>query len=254
MKFGPLKFRFTRRQSVQRIDPAKGATTRARRRRLLLVSAGAAVVILGAAGSDLLPMSPFRGWAETMLLPGHAGTSSSEAVPTREARLARARARMAAEKAASPAGLSPAASNVVVTAETVGPMLPPEAAAHDSSAGGAAATDSASIQAALDRGPAMVYSAGGRDPFRSLLLETPDSTLCDVDQARLVGVAWNDEQMVAMIEDHRGQTWSLREGDRVMSGRIVGITKGAAIIDTWLFGNAQRKVLQLIPKSEESKP
>jgi len=254
-------------------ESSKGSSpTHARGRLAVLlgIAVGAPALI---AAANFVPASPLNGFLDPVLGPVHdllwhpAGSTANAPADDggREARLARARARIAATSG-TPAGgaavtggaTDPVASGSDPTVLLVMPAVTVTPGPADSMMAAAGSADSAETPMAgaeaLDRGPEVTYASGGRDPFRSLLLADPDYSLLDLEDARLVGVAWNHEQMMAMIEDKRGRAWSLRDGDHVQNGRLVRVTTSAAVFDTWLFGNSERKVLELIPKEEESQP
>jgi hypothetical protein len=205
---------------------------------------GIALTVVAAAGAAYwIPGSPVREIIRSKL----AGRASSlEAAPT-----GRAVTRRAPAAAVTTAASTPGSSAAVAAPPAAVPVPDGAADAPDSSAMSASVP---APSAGLDRGPAVVYGAGGRDPFRSLLLEEPDYSLVNIEDARLVGVAWTDEQMVAMVEDRRGHTWSLRAGDRVQYGRVVSVSQYAAVFDVSFFGKSERRTLELIPKEEESQP
>jgi len=266
-----MKIPTLRRPSAPRQEDSPRRIPSGRLIVLLAVAVGAPTLI---AGANFIPQSPFYGQLNPVLAPvrdllWHPSESTVKALDNgeREARLARARERLAnppgapvvvaggpAVPASSPGGpvSEPAVAAMAIPTLKDTVVTVAEAAAESAPVDSAEVPMSAAV--ALDRGPDITYAGGGRDPFRSLLLATPDFSLLDLEAARLVGVAWNHQQMVAMIEDKRGRNWSLREGDHVQNGRLIRVSANGAVFDTWLFGNSERKVLELIPKEEESQP
>ncbi len=79
------------------------------------------------------------------------------------------------------------------------------------------------------REPYYYASLGRRDPFGSLVSGNFESDgevgLVDVGDMKLVGIAWDDIDRFAMVEDSRGFGHALREGDPVRSGRVLRIER-----------------------------
>jgi hypothetical protein len=91
-------------------------------------------------------------------------------------------------------------------------------------------------------------SFGMRDPFRSLVSGTfrPRLTeLVDLHTVQLVGVLWEDDEYVGIVQDAQGYGYALRPGDRVRSGTVVSITKETLVARMSLFGNTSRVTLRL---------
>ncbi len=79
------------------------------------------------------------------------------------------------------------------------------------------------------REPYYYASLGRRDPFASLVDGNFQSDgqvgLVDVGDVKLVGIAWDDIDRFAMVEDSRGFGHALRVGDPVRSGRVLRIER-----------------------------
>lgn len=79
------------------------------------------------------------------------------------------------------------------------------------------------------REPYYYASLGRRDPFASLVSGDFESDgevgLVDVGDMKLVGIAWDEIDRFAMIEDSRGFGHALREGDQVRSGKVLRIER-----------------------------
>ncbi len=79
------------------------------------------------------------------------------------------------------------------------------------------------------RKPYYYASLGRRDPFASLVSGDFESAgevgLVDVGDMKLVGIAWDEIDRFAMVEDSRGFGRALREGDPVRSGRVLRIER-----------------------------
>jgi hypothetical protein len=79
------------------------------------------------------------------------------------------------------------------------------------------------------RQPYYYASLGRRDPFASLVSGDFESDgevgLVDVGDMKLVGIAWDEIDRFAMVEDSRGFGHALREGDQVRSGKVLRIER-----------------------------
>ncbi len=79
------------------------------------------------------------------------------------------------------------------------------------------------------REPYYYASLGRRDPFASLVdgqfLAEGNAGLVDVGNIKLVGIAWDDINRFAMVEDGRGFGYVLREGDAIRNGKVLKIDR-----------------------------
>ena len=91
-------------------------------------------------------------------------------------------------------------------------------------------------------------SFGTRDPFLSLVGGTfrPGLTdLVDLHTVQLVGVMWEDQEHIGIVQDAQGYGYGLRPGDRVRNGTVVSITKDTLVARLNLFGHTSRVTLRL---------
>lgn len=83
-------------------------------------------------------------------------------------------------------------------------------------------------------------SFGRRDPFGSLIkgrfASTGEGDLLDVGELMLVGVVWGDEDKFAVVQDKRDHSHVLREGDRVVNGRVISISENSLTVQHYFFG------------------
>ena len=95
----------------------------------------------------------------------------------------------------------------------------------------------------------------GRDPF--LALVTADnqngsaSSTVDPDGMRFVGIIWGSRGIRALVEDSLRRGYVLREGDRVLYGRVTSISRDRIVIDQVIHGEFKRVSLRLEPYSRE---
>jgi hypothetical protein len=100
------------------------------------------------------------------------------------------------------------------------------------------------------------YSAyDGRDPFLALVTtqkqDVATSEVVDPDGLRFVGIIWGPNGICAVVEDRQRRGVVLREGDRVLYGRVASITREAVIIDQVIHGEFKRITLHLEPLGKE---
>jgi hypothetical protein len=91
-------------------------------------------------------------------------------------------------------------------------------------------------------------SFGTRDPFRSLVdgvFEAKLQDLVDVHTVTLVGVLYEEDEYVAMLQDSGGFGYNLRPGDRVRNGTVVSVGKDALVARLNVFGQTTRVTLRL---------
>ena len=86
-----------------------------------------------------------------------------------------------------------------------------------------------------------IYSAyGRRDPFGSLVkgkyAKSENGELLDVGELTLVGTMWGDEDKFAVVQDKRDRSHVLREGDKVVNGRVIEITQKTLTVQHYFFG------------------
>lgn len=100
------------------------------------------------------------------------------------------------------------------------------------------------------------YSAfDGRDPFLALITTTDQSSatgaMIDPDGLRFVGIIWGSNGICALVEDRERRGYVVREGDRVLYGRVSSISRDAIVIDQVIHGEFKRLTLRLEPTRME---
>ncbi len=100
------------------------------------------------------------------------------------------------------------------------------------------------------------YSAlGKKDPFYAMVTakeqKAASSELLDPDRLRLVGVIWAKQGIGALVEDGRGRGYCLHEGDRVLFGRVVSVTRDKCVIHQVIYGEFKTVELHLTTQREE---
>lgn len=81
---------------------------------------------------------------------------------------------------------------------------------------------------------------GRRDPFGSLIkgkfASTGEGDLLDIGGLALVGVVWGDDDKFGVVQDKREHSHVLREGDRVVNGRVISISRNSLTVQHYFFG------------------
>ena len=91
-------------------------------------------------------------------------------------------------------------------------------------------------------------SFGMRDPFRALVggdFEPQQQELVDLHMVNLVGMLWEDEEYIAIVQDVKGYGYALRPGDPVRNGVVVSVTRHELIGRLSVFGMVDRVSLRL---------
>jgi hypothetical protein len=101
--------------------------------------------------------------------------------------------------------------------------------------------------------PFVYNSEGRRDPFRALIVDEKkegeiETDLLRLEGASLAGVVWSDGTYLAIVRDADGQSFFLREGDPIFTGKLVTVTETQATFETSDFGDYQRVTLKVVPK------
>jgi hypothetical protein len=153
-----------------------------------------------------------------------------------------------AAKPGAPSAGTPAPS---ATAAKPGAPNPPTAAA---AAGG---TVAATGIPHLDRTYAYQYNAlGRRDPFQSLIsgdfvgVDVGGNAPPDMGSLKIVGVVWGDTDRFALAEDARGNSYVLREGDKLMNGFVETVRRDAVVVQSVVDDETQSVTLPLQRKGE----
>jgi hypothetical protein len=97
-------------------------------------------------------------------------------------------------------------------------------------------------------------SFGMRDPFRSLVggdFEPAEQELVDLHTVQLVGMLWEDEEYVAIVQDAQGFGYALSPGDPVRNGVVVSVTRHELVGRLNVFGMVDRVNLRLQRERDE---
>lgn len=91
-----------------------------------------------------------------------------------------------------------------------------------------------------------------RDPFYSLVKAESEkpSKLLDVSKAKMVGAVWGESGIIALLEDERGRSYALREGDRVLNGRVSKVTPTSINFVLTIFGMTRQVTLEIAEEGE----
>jgi len=99
------------------------------------------------------------------------------------------------------------------------------------------------------REPYIYTSLGRRDPFGSLLsgefVGDGEPGLVDVGNLKLVGIAWDQADRFAMVEDPRGFGYVLRKGDPVRSGKVLRINRTSVTFLQSMGGESNTITIEL---------
>jgi len=67
-----------------------------------------------------------------------------------------------------------------------------------------------------------------------------------------VGIVWGADDKFALVEDPRGNSLVLRQGDKVMNGTVEGLRRDALIIKLTTEGSTELVEIPLTRKGEEN--
>ena len=97
-------------------------------------------------------------------------------------------------------------------------------------------------------------SYGRRDPFIPVEQGASDNGI-DIDQMKVVGIIWQSEQPMAVLEHNReaGVSFTVKEGDPVHNGRVARISREAVTFDISEYGISRSYSLKLVSSKEGSK-
>ena len=88
-----------------------------------------------------------------------------------------------------------------------------------------------------------------RDPFGSLVSGSFASTnagdLLDIGELTLVGVVWGADDKFAVVQDQRSHVHVLREGDRVVNGKIIKVTRTSLTAQHYFFGETANVTIKI---------
>jgi len=91
-------------------------------------------------------------------------------------------------------------------------------------------------------------SYGMRDPFRALVggdFQPELQELVDLHTVQLVGMLWEDDEYIAIVQDGQGFGYALRPGDPVRNGVVVSVTRRELVGRLSMFGMVDRVSLRL---------
>ena len=103
------------------------------------------------------------------------------------------------------------------------------------------------------------YNAlGRRDPFQSLIgggfvgADVGGDAPPDVGGLKVVGIVWGADDKFALVEDARGNSMVLRQGDKIMNGFVQGLKRDAMVVQLTTDGVSQTVTIPLTRKGENS--
>jgi hypothetical protein len=97
-------------------------------------------------------------------------------------------------------------------------------------------------------------SYGRRDPFIPVEQGASDNGI-DIDQMKVVGIIWESQQPMAVLEHNReaGVSFTVKEGDPVHNGRVARISREAVTFDISEYGISRSYSLKLVSSKEGAK-
>jgi hypothetical protein len=88
-----------------------------------------------------------------------------------------------------------------------------------------------------------------RDPFASLISgkfsASGGGELLDIGELTLVGVVWGDADRFAVVQDQRDRVHVLREGDRVVNGKVIEVDEWSLTVQHYFFGETANVTIYL---------
>ena len=88
-----------------------------------------------------------------------------------------------------------------------------------------------------------------RDPFASLITgrfaASGAGDLLDIGELSLVGVVWGDDDKFAVVQDQRERVHVLREGDRVVNGKVIQVDSSSLTVQHYFFGETANVTIYL---------
>jgi hypothetical protein len=88
-----------------------------------------------------------------------------------------------------------------------------------------------------------------RDPFGSLVsgsfARTMGGDLLDIGELTLVGVVWGTDDRFAVVQDRRDHVHVLREGDRVVNGKVIKVEKTSLTAQHYFFGETANVTIHM---------
>jgi hypothetical protein len=214
--------------------------------------AGAPASAKPAATSPAKPVSTAPARAAIPAAPTKSGPA---ATPTRPA--ARPNATAAKPPASAPAG-KPA--DAVSAAKTSLVVTRPATRGNANATGVAASGSGVAVpRAQLDEHVTYQYNTlGRRDPFQSLVEgdfvgeDVGGDAPPDVGGIKVVGIVWGSSDRFAMVEDPRGNSHVLREGDKVMNGYVQELKRDGMVVNLTVDGQSESVTIPLTRKGDNS--
>jgi hypothetical protein len=88
-----------------------------------------------------------------------------------------------------------------------------------------------------------------RDPFASLISgrfsASGGGDLLDIGELTLVGVVWGEADKFAVVQDQRDRVHVLREGDRVVNGKVIEVDEWSLTVQHYFFGETANVTIYL---------
>jgi hypothetical protein len=146
-----------------------------------------------------------------------------------------ARSKVAARAVAAAPSLKPAARPAPAARRWVSPMVPRE-----------------------ERVTYHYNALGRRDPFQSLVgggfvgMDVGGNAPPDVGGIKVVGIVWGVSDKFALVEDPRGNSLVLRQGDKVMNGVVEELRRDALVVKLDMDGLSQSVTIPVTRKGESN--
>jgi hypothetical protein len=103
------------------------------------------------------------------------------------------------------------------------------------------------------------YNAlGRRDPFQPMVgggfigQDVGGDAPPDVGGLKVVGIVWGADDKFALIEDPRGNSGVLRQGDKVMNGVVESLQRDAVVVKLTVDGQSETVTIPLTRKGDSN--
>jgi len=231
---------------TKRPDVSAASNAGTLRNLVVLIAAG---LVMGAAGTLVLRTA--GEWAA----PGSADAAPATAAPAASAPKTTPAAAKAPAAATSSTVTKTTWSGKSATTAKPSVVVTPVASAMKSkpAAKGAAVQPAAHLE---DRVTYQYNALGRRDPFQALVdggfvgNDVGGDAPVDVGAIKVVGVVWGTNDKFALVEDARGNSLVLRQGDKVMNGVVSDLKRDAVIVNLTVDGQSESVVIPLTRKGE----
>jgi hypothetical protein len=121
----------------------------------------------------------------------------------------------------------------------------------------AATAASAQPTAHLEDRVTYQYNAlGRRDPFQPMVgggfvgNDVGGDAPVDIGGIKVVGIVWGTNDKFALVEDARGNSLVLRQGDKVMNGVVSDLKRDAVLVNLTVDGQSESVTIPLTKKGE----